>query len=92
MHTEQMLGSTFAFPAALTWVTDSTKGATKLASRSICLRHVKLTMLRNSTKSQTTSVQLNKKNHLFLGNAENLIISLLLGFLFHMSDGRQTGF
>lgn len=31
MHTEQMLGSTFAFPAALTWVTDSTTGATKLA-------------------------------------------------------------
>lgn len=31
MHTEQMLGSTFAFPAALTWVTDSTTGAIKLA-------------------------------------------------------------
>lgn len=41
MHTKQMLGSTLAFPAALTWVTDSTTGATKLASRSICLRHVK---------------------------------------------------
>lgn len=75
MHPEQMLGSIFAFPAALTWVTDSTTEATKLAARSICLGRVKLSVLGNSKMvSKTTSVQ-QKQEHLFLGNAENLRIT-----------------
>lgn len=71
MHPEQMLGSRFAFPAALTWVTDSTTEAIKLAARSVCLGRVKLSALVNSEMvSEATSVQ-QKQKHLLLKNAEN---------------------
>lgn len=70
MHTEQMLESTFAFPAALAWVTELNNRSYKIGIRSVCLGHVKLSALRNSAKrvSKRTSAQLNK-NHLFVGNA-----------------------
>lgn len=56
MDTEQMSGSTFAFPAALTWVTDSTNRSYKIDTRPLCLGHIKMSVLRNSAKMVSKNI------------------------------------